>query len=758
MSVGGSLSGITFSGLGSGIDTDSIVSRLMQVESIPLTRLKQQQAILQGKVAVFAQFRTTLRSFATAASALNTATAFNPIKAASSDSTVATVTATGSASAGSYALAVSKLAQTHKISSSAQASATDALNLTPGKFSINGHVIDVAASDTLTSIATKINSANAGAIASVINGGTGQAYLTLTASQSGKSAAIALGDVGAGTVLSSLGFVSGSVAVREPLTPNGAASVGFSSSSASLQTLMGSSAIGSGTVTIGTGSISIDFATDSLDSIAAKINNPANNTGATATVKSVSVNGTTAYRLEVTGTNTFGNEGNLLQTLGILQQQRSHEVVAAQDAEYKLDGVSLTSATNDISTVVPGVTFSLLKADATTPPTTTFTLTRDNAQIEKSVQNFVDAYNSVVDFIKSASQFDSTTFDSGPLFGDPVASQIENTVGTALFNNVSGLTGTYKNLSQLGVAFDDKGKLTLDTAVLDTAIAADADGVGKVLRAAGSSTTGELNFVSSTSKTVSAPAAGYAVHITQPATKATLLSRPGLDGSSTLPETLTFSGALFGSSPYQFVIQPGSSLQTVIDQINSDPRLRDLVTATNDAGTLRLSSKKFGTPGNFSVKSDQDANSGNSGIGTDDPGARYTAALDVAGTINGEEATGSGQFLTGKSGNATTDGLQVQYTGNALNADVGVIHFSKGIAAVVNDMINDYTDTVNGLLTANDQSLQSQIDDLTQGISSLQDRLTQKEADLRARFTAMEEAISRIKSQANQLGAISSAG
>ena len=40
--------------------------------------------------------------------------------------------------------------------------------------------------------------------------------------------------------------------------------------------------------------------------------------------------------------------------------------------------------------------------------------------------------------------------------------------------------------------------------------------------------------------------------------------------------------------------------------------------------------------------------------------------LDVAGEINGEEATGNGQVLTGNTGNASTDGLAVRYTGLAL--------------------------------------------------------------------------------------------
>ena len=40
--------------------------------------------------------------------------------------------------------------------------------------------------------------------------------------------------------------------------------------------------------------------------------------------------------------------------------------------------------------------------------------------------------------------------------------------------------------------------------------------------------------------------------------------------------------------------------------------------------------------------------------------------LDVQGEINGEEATGKGQILTGNDGNSSTEGLAIRYTGQAL--------------------------------------------------------------------------------------------
>ena len=107
MSISGNMAGISFTGLASGIDTQSILNQLMQIEALPLQRMQQQQAVLANKQGLYGQLKSILLSFTSTASALNTAASFNPIKVSSSNSEVATATATSSATAGVYDLAVS---------------------------------------------------------------------------------------------------------------------------------------------------------------------------------------------------------------------------------------------------------------------------------------------------------------------------------------------------------------------------------------------------------------------------------------------------------------------------------------------------------------------------------------------------------------------------------------------------------------------------------------------------------------------------
>lgn len=747
--IGSSLSGISFSGLSSGIDSESIISRLLQIEAIPINRLENQKAQLQSRQTILQQLKGQVSNLAGAGSKLNSAATFQAIKAASSDTAVATISVGSSAQAGIYDLTVSKLAKAHKVSSAAQANATDALGYS-GTLVVNGEAVEVTASDTLKTLAQKINDKQAGVVASVLDGGTNNAYLTLTSSKSGASNKVQVADL-SGTVAADLGLIGGGSSIRSAIT-NGATSVAFTSSSTSVGELMGVSGLGSLTFSVNGVDVTVDFDDDSLQDIANAIN--AAGTGATASVRSETVDGSTVYHLDISGasTPTFTDPDSALHALGILQQGFGSVLVSAQDAEYTLDGVALTSATNTITGVIPDVTLTLLQADETTPKTSTLTLTRDDEKIVSNVKEVMNAFNSLIDFIRANSAFDKETFRSGPLFGDSTARQVEDTVSNLIFRTVDGLAGTYTNLADIGFSFDDQGKLALDESQLSAAIASNLSAVGAVFRAMGSSTANTLTYISSTDKTVATGSGFYGVNITQLATKGNLVAGVAQSSNTASSEILTFSGSLFGSTPYDLLVPSGYSQSAVVDLINNDSKLKDLVVATVEGGFLKITSKNFGTSNDFAVVSNVAAAADTTGIGLEGESTK-TDALNVAGTINGEEATGNGQYLTGKSGNATTDGLQIQYTGASLG-DVGSIQLTQGIGALLQAQINSMTDSINGLFAANDQSIQSQVETIDDSIERLTEALIVKKQSLQQRFAAMEQAISQLQTQQVRLNSM----
>jgi flagellar hook-associated protein 2 len=215
-------------------------------------------------------------------------------------------------------------------------------------------------------------------------------------------------------------------------------------------------------------------------------------------------------------------------------------------------------------------------------------------------------------------------------------------------------------------------------------------------------------------------------------------------------EILTFGGTIFGNSNILFSIPSGIDQSEIANLINSDSRLKDLVTASYSSGTLSITSKTKGTPGAFTVTSNVASAAGNSGIGTS--GGNITAGVNVEGTINGEAATGLGTLLTGNSGNANTEGVQVRYSGTT-TGNVGTVTFSQGLAARLENQMLLFSDSVKGIFKAQDDSLTSQIADIDRTIANREAVLKLREANLKARFQAMDSAISAFRAQQAQLGA-----
>lgn len=738
-------SGINFGGLASGMDTEGIISKLVSIQKQPIARLQQQQQKYLKQADVIAALKGQISNVAQSANSLLTADAFSAVIPSNSDSSVASLVMSGVGQAGNYTLSVSKLAQAQKISSGAQSSVSSALGQT-GQFTINGKLVSVDSTDSLSSVARKINDVSPGATASIINGGTGNAYLTITSSNSGISGKPQLSDL-TGSFLSTIGVLGATENIRLPIT-NGAAGINFSSSSDIVGSSLGVTGLTAQTIKVNGVNVSINLQTDSLQAVADKINSAS--TGATASVVSVTEGVSTKYRLEITGASspTFVDAGNTLATLGIVQKTASNELVAAQDASYKVDGVSLTSSTNTIEGVIPGGKITLLKADATTPPTTTLSIKSDTDAVANRIKSFTDSYNSAVKFITDNSQFDGDTYETGPLFGDPVARQFLSTMNSLLMSNIPGLTGNYKNLTDIGIRIDGTGSLSVDSSKLNTAIQTDSEGVRKLFQNFGSSSSSSVVYISGTSSTQPSSPSSYGVNITQVATKTQYVAATAKTSNNTSSETLTFSGNLIGSSSYNLTIDVGSNLQTIIDKINNDTKLKDLLTASNNSGKLQIDSKRFGSNGLFNVVSNQSPLGSNSGVGFN-PGT-LTNGLDVAGTINGESAMGVGQFLTGTKTDGKALGLQIQYSGTS-TGNAGNITFTRGMSGIVNSALTMFTDIASGITVTTEKALRDQGELIKNQIDTINKRAAASITELRAKFSQMEQQIAKVQQQGARL-------
>lgn len=182
-------------GIGSNLDVNTIVSQLMAVERASLTKFADREKSFQAKISAFGRIKSALSSFQTAAQALKTATALNPRKATSDDSATVGATASSSATAGTYAIKVTQLAQSQKIATATgnNFSATTSFEKGSlvietgtfgGSFSTTATINLSDKNYTLAEIRDKINSADAGISATLVNTGS-ETRLVLTGSDTG---------------------------------------------------------------------------------------------------------------------------------------------------------------------------------------------------------------------------------------------------------------------------------------------------------------------------------------------------------------------------------------------------------------------------------------------------------------------------------------------------------------------------------------------------------------------------------------------
>lgn len=193
---------ISFGGLGNGIDFGPVVDQLVKVSRLPINRLTEKKAGLSSKFTDYTTLSTKIISLQSAAGALRLATSFDRTAASTSDSTVLSVTASSTATAGSYAVRVVQLAQSHQITNKAAtavaSTTTDIVSGATGTFTFRvgsgtDQTVTLGAGGTLEDLRTAINDLGAGVTASFVNTGTeaAPAYrAVLTANSTGSTQAI----------------------------------------------------------------------------------------------------------------------------------------------------------------------------------------------------------------------------------------------------------------------------------------------------------------------------------------------------------------------------------------------------------------------------------------------------------------------------------------------------------------------------------------------------------------------------------------
>lgn len=208
---------ISSPGIGSNLDVNSIVSQLMSVEQQPLTQLNKKEANLQAKLSGLGTLKGALSQFQTAVQGLSDISKFQGVRVTPADASIVSVSGSASATPGTYALEVTKLAQAQKLASAGQVSDSATIGAgaattlsfdfgtiaggtfnsatglyTGASFTTNGAGIKTvtidATNNSLSGIRDAINKANIGVNATIVNDGSASPYrLALTVAATGQT-------------------------------------------------------------------------------------------------------------------------------------------------------------------------------------------------------------------------------------------------------------------------------------------------------------------------------------------------------------------------------------------------------------------------------------------------------------------------------------------------------------------------------------------------------------------------------------------
>lgn len=254
-------------------------------------------------------------------------------------------------------------------------------------------------------------------------------------------------------------------------------------------------------ITVGSGAaVNVNVeATDTLENVATKINA----SGAKVSA-SVFYDGS-QYRLQVRGKDTgVANAVSFAETgvsFGLSTPANTFQ--AASNAELTVDGFTVTSASNSVSGVIPGVTMAL-KSTTTTPASVSVEADPD-ALVDK-LNRVVSAYNAVISKVNVSAGFGTIKATNSELAGDSTLRGINTRLGTNF--SVTYGSGSVNTARSVGLSLNNDGSIKLDSTKLKTALESNADGVFRVLAGDDSALSGVMDALRDSAKTLTDTSTG----------------------------------------------------------------------------------------------------------------------------------------------------------------------------------------------------------------------------------------------------------
>jgi flagellar hook-associated protein 2 len=467
-------------GAGSGVDVQTLAEGLVEAERLPReaaikSKIDTQERRIAGYSAVMLSLENVKKTF----QKLNDLNDFNAATVSNSQPTVLSAATTSAAAPGRHTVEVLQLAQAQRSASNAFSSKVQVLN-GGAAFSVQLSVgsdqkTSVRVSDpTPQGVVDAINAAGQGVTARLVDTGDKDNPYTIALSGAigADNAYSFTTDDGSGTGQTdtfkfSAATTTGTIrvaGVAVSVTAGQTAAEVTQAVKAALEASSFMVGVPGRAVADGAGSDELTLqwaATDGL-AVASYADSDATGVGMTVTTDTAHVAGASVVDLNLEAT-----------TLQI-----------AQDAQVKVNGLSVTRSANNVDDVIPGVYIDLMSANAGAP--LDLRITRDTTAIKENLQAAVEAYNvAVSDFDILAGERSSNEDDlySGSLPNDSFLRSIKSQLRTMFMSESSTASGPINAFRDLGLDIDRQGVLSLDKTKLDAALNNNFDDVVKAFSA-----------------------------------------------------------------------------------------------------------------------------------------------------------------------------------------------------------------------------------------------------------------------------------
>lgn len=504
------MTGIRFTGIASGLDTDSIIKDLMRAHRMPVQRLESKKQILTWQQEAFRDMNNKFLEFRKSIQELRFVGNFSKFNVVSSNEQAVKVTNGGVTQAGTQTVDyVSQLASYGKVSSSASLNTTPGLEsnsalaasitVTTGNKSM---VLDLGGnSKTITldegtydqaglrdALQSKIDSAfGAGQVTVGLNSG----LISLTPGDPTTShefkPQLQVKQSGTSTLLDDLSFnnnqsykVDETTALKD-LSKYGVAPI-------------------AGNVSFSINGVTISAAdTDTVQTVIDKVNK----SSAGVTMSFDEQSGKFSFITKGTGSNSkieFTSDPNGF--LSKINLDPAAGAIYGSDAVFSINGLETRRNTNSFT--IDGISYTLM-SELTTP--IAINVSQDSEAVLDKIKNFVNLYNDLIsegnsklkekrfrDFVPLTSEQKKEMSDdevknwekkakSGLLRGDTIINSALNNFRFSLSDQVEGLAG-FKALSEIGITpskhYQDNGKLEIDEAKLLKAISENVNQVSEL--------------------------------------------------------------------------------------------------------------------------------------------------------------------------------------------------------------------------------------------------------------------------------------